>query len=149
MSKTTVTVNIQAPVENTFAYVSETTNLPSVWPSMVEVKDFERLPNGGARFRWVYKMLGMRLEGMSEDLEYVKNQRIVSKSSGGIDSTITWIFAPDGEKTKLALEAEYNVSIPLVGRVAEFLIILINERELREMLYAIKINVEKAIPPES
>ena len=41
------TITINAPVEKIFSYVEEPTNLLEYWPSMVEVKDVEPLPNGG------------------------------------------------------------------------------------------------------
>ena len=46
MAKGETTITINASVEKVFAYVNEPTNLPEVWPSMVEVKDVQRLPNG-------------------------------------------------------------------------------------------------------
>ena len=54
-------------MEKVFEYVDDAHNLPEIWPSMVEVSDVERLPNGGNKMRWVYKMAGMRFEGTSED----------------------------------------------------------------------------------
>lgn len=63
MAKVKKTISINAPVEKVFGYFEEPTNLPEIWPSMVEVKDVQRLPNGGTSFRFVYKMLGVRLEG--------------------------------------------------------------------------------------
>ena len=89
MVKGETTITINAPVERVFDYVNEPTNLPEIWPSMVEVKDVQRLPNGGNSFGWVYKMAGVRFEGISEDTEYVPNQRVVSKSTGGrLDSRL-------------------------------------------------------------
>jgi uncharacterized membrane protein len=130
MAKGETTLTINAPVDKVFGYVNEPTNLPEIWPSMVEVKDVQRLPNGGTSFRWVYKMAGMRFEGTTEDTEYVPNQRVVSKSTGGIESTFIWTFQPEDGGTKLTVEVEYTVPIPLLGKVAEASIVRQNEREL-------------------
>ena len=75
MVKAVKTITIKAPVEKVFDYLSEPTNLPEIWPSLVEIKDVQKLPSGGNRNRWVYKMAGIRLEGTSEseDTECVPN----------------------------------------------------------------------------
>jgi len=71
MVKAVKTITIKAPVEKVFDYINEPTNLPEFWPSLVEIKDVQKLPRGGTRKRWVYKMAGIRLEGISEGTEYV------------------------------------------------------------------------------
>ena len=142
MAKVEKSATINAPVEKVFGYISEPANLPEIWPSMVEVKDVQRLPNGGNSFGWVYKMAGMRFEGTSEDTEIVANQRSVSKSKGGIDSTITWTFQPEAGGTKVTFEAEYTVPVPLVGKLAESFIVKQNEREAELILANLKAKME-------
>ena len=85
---------IHVPMERVFGYVADPSHLPEFWPSMMEVKDVEPLPNGGHRFRWLYKMAGMRFEGASECVEYVPNQGFVGKYTGDIEGTATWTFLP-------------------------------------------------------
>ena len=142
MVKGETIITINASVEKVFAYVNEPTNLPGIWPSMVEVKDVQRLPNGGTSFRWVYKMAGVRFEGTTKDTEYVPNQRVVSKSTGGIESLFTWTFQPQDGGTKVTVEVEYTVPIPLLGKVAEVLIVKQNERELELVLANLKAKME-------
>jgi uncharacterized protein YndB with AHSA1/START domain len=142
MAKVRKTITINAPVEKVFGYIGEPTNLPAVWPSMVEAKDVQRLPNGGTSFRWVYKMAGVRFEGTSEDTEYVANQRVVSKTKGGIESTVTWTAEPEAGGTKVTFEAEYTVPIPLLGKLAEALIVKQNERESETLLANLKARIE-------
>ena len=129
MAKVEKTITINAPVEKVFSYVEEPTNLPEIWPSLVEAKDVQRLPNGGTSFRWVYKMAGVRFEGISEDAQYVANQRTVTKSTGGIESTVTLTYQPEDGRTKVTSESEYTVPIPLLGKLAEAFIIKANQRE--------------------
>ena len=129
MAKTVKSITINAPVEKVFDYISEPTNLPEIWPSLVEVKDVQKLPSGGTRNRWVYKMAGIRLKGTSEDTEYVPNQRIVSKTKGGAESTQTWMFQPEAGGTKVTFEVEYTVPIPVLGKLAEAIIVKMNEHE--------------------
>jgi uncharacterized membrane protein len=133
---------INAPTEKVFGYINEPANLPEIWPSMIEAKDVEKLPNGGNRFRWVYKMAGMRFEGTSEDTECVDCERLVSETKGGIESTIDWRFQPEGDGTKTGFEVEYKVPIPLLGRLAESFIVRQNENEMDVLLANLKDRME-------
>ena len=142
MAKVKKTITINAPVEKVFGYVSEPTNLPEIWPSLVEVKDVQRLPNGGTSNRWVYKMAGIRLEGTSEDTEYVPNQRRVAKTKGGVQSTQTWTFQPEAGGTKVTFEVEYTVPIPVLGKLAEAVIVKMNEHEGDLLLDNLKARME-------
>ncbi len=142
MPKVERTIIINAPVEKVFDYWAEPTNVPEFWPSMVEVKDVQRLPNGGNSFRWVYKMAGMRFEGTSEDTEVVANQRTVSKNKGGIESTITMMFQPEDGGTKLTIQTEYTVPVPLLGKLAEAFIVKQNEHETELLLANLKAKME-------
>ena len=141
MAKTVKTINIKAPVEKVYDYISEPTNLPEIWPSLVEIKDVQKLPSGGTKERWVYKMAGIRLEGTSES-EDTKNQRIVSKSKGGVKSTQTWMFQPEAGGTKVTLEVEYTVPIPVLGKLAEAIIVKMNEHEVELILANLKVRME-------
>jgi len=142
MAKVEKTITINAPVEKVFGYVSMKTNLPDIWPSMVEAKDVQPLPNGGNSFRWVYKMAGMKFEGTSEDSEFIVNQSIVSKTKGGISSTITWTFQSEAGGTKVTFDAEYTVPIPLLGKLAEAIIVKQNNKEAELLLANLKERME-------
>ncbi|MCJ7662314.1 MAG: SRPBCC family protein [Anaerolineales bacterium] len=135
-------ITIDAPVEKIYEFINEPTNLLEVWPSMVEATDIERLPNGGTKFNWKYKMAGMTFNGSSEDIEVIAGERIVSKTKGGIDSTITWIFEGEETKTNLTIETEYTVPVPLLGKLAEKFIVKTNDRETETILKNMKDRLE-------
>jgi len=142
MAKITRDILINAPVEKVFEYGSDPANQPEYWPSMIEVKDVKRLPGGGANFDWVYKMAGVRLKGSTTTTEYVKNERIVTKSTGGIESTFTYQYKPEGEGTRLSVDMEYKVPVPVLGKLAEALIVKLNEREADSTLANLKDRLE-------
>ena len=142
MAKLEKTITINAPVEKIFNYISQPTNLPEFWPSLVETSDVQELPNGGHSNRWVYKMAGIRLEGTSEDVEYVTNQRLVSKTKGGVESTQTWMFQTEAGGTKVTFEVEYTVPIPVLGKLTEAIIVKMNEREGESLLANLKARME-------
>jgi len=142
MAKLEKTITINAPVEKVFGYVGEPSNLPEIWPSLVEIKDVQPLPTGGKSYRFVYKMAGLRLEGTGQHTEYVPNQRIVAKNKSGIESTVTWIFQPEAGGIKVTIEAEYTVPIPVLGKLAEAIIVKMNDREGELILANLKARME-------
>ena len=142
MAKVARSILINAPVEKVFAYINDPANLPEIWPSMIEAMDIERLPNGGNRFRWAYKMAGMRFEGSSEDTECVANERVVSETKGGIESTIAWVLRPEAGGTEATIDADYTVPVPLLGRLAESFIVRQNENEMEVLLANLKDRME-------
>jgi uncharacterized membrane protein len=143
MAKVERTITINAPVERVFGYMTEPTTLPEIWPSMVEVKDVKRTPEHiGTTFQWAYKMAGMRFEGSSTVIEYVANQREVTKSERGISSTFVWTYQPEDGGTRLTVEVEYTIPVPLLGKLAEAFIAKQNEHEAEVMLANLKARME-------
>ncbi len=142
MAKITREILINAPVEKVFEYHSNPMNQPEYWPSMLEVKDIEEQPGGGRNYNWVYKMAGIRLNGSTETTEFVENERIVTKSSGGVESTFTYTYKPEGEGTRLTMELEYVVPVPVIGKLAEGFILKTNEREADTVMGNLKDRLE-------
>jgi uncharacterized protein YndB with AHSA1/START domain len=141
MSKMEMSVTINAPVERVFEYVSNPENLPEIWPSLIEVNNVKELPNGDYSYDYVYKMVGMRLTGSSEDT-VVSNERIVSVSTGGIESKITFLFQPEDGGTNFTVEAEYTVPVPVLGKFAESVIVRQAENEVEIILDNLKTMME-------
>ena len=142
MAKLEKSVTIKAPVGKVFDYLSDPRNFPEVWPSMVAVKDVQPSPKGGNNFSWTYKMAGMNFEGASEVLEYTANQRTIVENKKGIPSKFVWTYQPEAGGTRLTVQVEYTVPIPLLGRLAEAFIIKQNENEMDVMLANLKARLE-------
>jgi len=87
-------------------------------------------------------MAGIHLEGTTEGVESIANQRIVSKTKGGVESTQTWMFQPEGDETKVTFEVEYTVPIPVLGKLAEAIIVKMNEHEGEVILANLKTRME-------
>lgn len=138
MAKITRTTTINAPVEKVFAFMSDPTNLPEIWPSLLEVKNINPSPVGGYNYSWAYKMAGMRFEGDSETTEYITNQRTVTKSTKGLESTFVYTYEPEDSGTKLTMEIEYTVPIPLLGKLAEAIIVKLNQNEADVLIANLK-----------
>ena len=133
---------INAPIEKVFRYWQDPTNRLEVWPSLIEVTDVKELPDGGHSWRWVYKLGGVRFEGSSKDIEFVPNQRIVDKSTGGIESTFIWTFEPQDGGTRVGIEVEYTIPVPVLGKLAESIIVKLNENEADLVFENLKARLE-------
>ncbi len=129
MAKVEKEVTVNVPIEKIFRFISEPSNLPEFWPSLMEIKDVQSLPNGGYSARWVYKMAGMRFEGTGEYTQIVPNKSFVIETKGGIRSTITWTFRSRANITRVTLTIEYKIPIPLLGKLAEAIIVKMNDQE--------------------
>jgi len=142
MATLTKSILINAPAEKIFAYIADPVSLLEIWPSMVDARDVQTLPNGGNKFKWTYKMAGIRLEGISEDIEFVPPRKTVSKTTGGIEGTVAWLIEPTPAGTKVTVEDEYIVPLPVIGKLAEAVIVKLNEHEAEVLLANLKTRME-------
>jgi uncharacterized protein YndB with AHSA1/START domain len=141
MPKINNSINISAPVEKVFAYVTDPMSTLEWFVGMTEVTD---VTGSGAdqHSRWTYTMIGIPFHGESKFTEYVPNQRTVSKQEGGITSIITYTFAPHEGGTKLGMDIDYTIPVPVLGKLAEKLVFKRNQREAAMSMQNIKERLE-------
>ncbi len=142
-------IEINAPVQQVFDFVTQPTNLPKIWPSMVEVNNVRRDANGQHEFDWVYKMAGMRFNGHAKTLQVRQNEFVETKNEAGIPSTFRWSYEARGNTTRVTLEIDYSVPTPVFGRLAEAVVVKLNEREAETMLANLKTTCEAAPQPSA
>ena len=135
-------ITIKVPPEKVFDYFVDPTHLPEFWPSMIEVKDIKPLPNGGHRYHWLYKMAGVKFEGDTETVELVKNEKLVSKVEGGIESRFDWQFKPENGFTRMTVKADFKVPPTLLGKLKEPFLVKLNEHEAEILLANLKDRME-------
>lgn len=143
MVSVTKSIHIDAPVGKVFAFMQEPKNLPEIWPSMQEVRNIEPAKaTGGNNYDWTYKMAGMKFDGRTETEEVVNNQRVVVTSKGGIESRWVWNYTADGNATLVTVKIDYTVPVPVLGKLAESIIVKQNDREIDVMLDNLKLRTE-------
>ena len=71
----------------------------------------------------------MRFEGNAEYTKIVPNEFFVIETKGGIMSTIAWTFRSLKDKTRVTFMVEYKVPVPLLGKLAEAIIVKMNDNE--------------------
>ena len=135
-------IMVQAPLEKIFNFVIKPSNLPQIWPSLIEIKDEQSLPNGRYRAKWVYKMGGIHFQGTSEVTDIIPNCWFTSKTWGAINSTITWTFRAKDSKTRITVTTDYQVPVRGLNRLAEAVIVKMNEQEANLMLTNLRAKLE-------
>ena len=135
-------IDIDAPIEKVFDYMADPQQYVEIWPSMVEVKNCEESLHGGVDFDWVYKMCGMPFKGRSKVVEFVENERSVSVNEEGIRSKFIWEYKPHNGGTAVDLNVEYTVPMPVLGKLAEKVIVKLNENEAETLLNNLKAVME-------
>ena len=128
MVKVERSILINAPVEKVFSYISDPNNELESIPSITDIRDVTG-EGVGRKWGWSYKMVGFNLKGESEVTEYIPNQRLVTKSKGGIVSTWTYTFNPENGGTRMNVVVEYTIPIPVLGKVGERMVLNRTERE--------------------
>jgi uncharacterized membrane protein len=143
MAVVETSIEIDAPVEKVFGYLQEAEANVEWLPGMMEVKDIKKTEDYvGTHFRWIYKMAGLRFEGETTVIEHIPNKKVVTQTKGGIHSTWTFTFEPKDGGTKLSIKVDYKVPIPVLGKLAEILVLKQNEREASLALSNIKERME-------
>lgn len=136
---------INSSVETVYNYICDHNNEPNWMPGMIEVSLISGSGDSvGDRYKWKYKMAGMIFDGETTITEIIPNKKIVTDSKGGIKSTFTFIFEPIEEGTLLELNIDYTIPVPVLGKIAEKIILGKNEREADLAMENIKIQVENS-----
>jgi len=141
MPKINNSINISAPVEKVFAYIDDPLTSLEWFVGMTEVTDVTG-SGVGQHFHWKYNMVGIPLRGETTVSEHVPNERRVVEGKGGVTSTFTFTFAPHEGGTKLGMDIDYTIPVPVLGKLAEKLVFKRNQREAQMSMENIKERLE-------
>ena len=134
-------IEIKAPVDKVFSYLDDPKNSTEWINNMIEVNDVTG-SGVGKHFNWIWNMAGIKFKGESTYTEDTPNKRIVFKSKGGIDATWDYKFESQKNVTILDLDIEYSIPVPVLGKLAEKLILKHNERDAEMALGNLKDRLE-------
>ncbi len=108
----------------------------------MEISNIQEKADGKKSYDWVYKMGGMKFNGKSETVEFIPNKRIVVNNPKGIKSKFTWDYEQEGSRTRLNLNAEYVIPVPLLGKLAESAVTKHGDEEADDLLANLKAKME-------
>lgn len=139
MKKINRTIDIKAPAQRVYDFLTQPSNLPSIWPNMVSVSNIVARAGGAHDFDWVYKMAGLHFKGHARTEEAQPGKLVRMRNEGGIPSTFLWTYQGlDGSGTRLSVEIEYTIPAPVIGKIAEAIVAKINERDADTLLANLK-----------
>ena len=122
MARITKTVNIKAPPEKVFAFMLSD-KMNEVWGRWLEGKWISEGPIGvGSVSHWTPKEeFKIKGEWDEEIVEFEKNKKIVMRTvkDSKLNMTITGLFEPTTEGTKLTYIDEYEVPYSLLGKLVD------------------------------
>ncbi len=139
MKKINRTIDIKAPAQRVYDFLTQPSNLPSIWPNMVSVSNIVARAGGAHDFDWVYKMAGLHFKGHAKTEEAQPGKLVRMRNEGGIPSTFLWTYQGlDGSGMRLSVEIEYTIPAPVIGKIAEAIVAKINERDADTLLANLK-----------
>jgi len=135
-------IYVDVDPETAFDYMDVPEHQAEISPSLSAVETVEELPTGGKRATYTYRMAGIPLDGEVRAVTYEPPERIVFGMTGGIEGSIEWTFAPEGDGVRIGYAADYDLPIPVLDRLAAPFVRTYNERELTTTLRNLKTRLE-------
>lgn len=130
-------IEIRASAGQVFTYLADPENDPEWVPSLMEVRNISG-HGSELRYEWTYKMVGFKLDGETRTVEHVPNKRMLMTTRGGVDSKWIYELTPTATGTRFDLSVEYEIPLPVLGKLAEKLVARANERELEVAIQNVK-----------
>ena len=151
MIKIEKSIVIEGPVEEVFAYASDLVHAREYFTGVEKVSDVRSLPSGGYSFKSVNKVDGLHTEMTSEDVAFVRNERMVARARGALDEMLlTATFERlEGGKTQVTCIEEHTLQGGILGKLGEpfFAKYLDHAAELTQA--SLKACIETGVPAEA
>lgn len=138
-------IRINAPASKIYEYVTNPTNLPEIWPSMLEVSNVTRNPDGSHSFDFVYKMAGFRFNAHAATVKVIREKYVEVETKVGVTSIFRWSYKGTDGVTEIKLHVDYELPLPLLGKLAESFLVRLNERECEHLLASLKDRMEEPL----
>ena len=85
-------------------------------PGMTMAPVYEASGREGSVYEWSFTIVGVPQKGITIITEYEPGKRLSMRNLGAIESTSTMTFEAENEGTRVTLNGESRLTIPLIGR---------------------------------
>ena len=146
MSKVREEIDIEAPVEEVFAFFDDVGNAAVLVPALVEVTRVEELDGGGRRVEYTTRSRGGELvEASSEHLVHDPPRRTVTRGvQSGVTTTSTREFVESTSgATRVVATVEWSVPVKWVAGIVTAPLRGPLRRSLRASLASAKAEIEE------
>lgn len=145
MPAITEKIIINAPPEKVFRFIINTDNWTEYVTSLTDITDLSSpAMEPGTTFKWEYRMLGVKLNGVGRVTENVANRSFGMKMEGSIPLAEHYTLAPVDGGTEMTVSLEYEIPNRVLERIANTrLVEKLNRREAENVLAKVKLLCEE------
>lgn len=113
MMRMTKTMHVDAEPEEVMSVLFDASVNP---PGMSMAPVYEPAGIEGSVYEWSFKIAGVPQKGIQIITEYVPGERLAFRDFGAMESTGTMTFEPEDTGTRVTLDTEARLTIPVIGR---------------------------------
>ena len=145
MAKLTKSVEIKAPPEKVFAFLTDTEKLNEIAKGDVEYKQTSKGPwRVGTTMHWISKAGGQQAEADMEVTEFEKNKKATISTVGASKLKLkqTCAFEPTANGTKVTFIADYTLPYSILGKIIDKLKV---QKDLEKSIERQAMDMKKAL----
>ncbi len=145
MTRIAESVEVNAPVEEVFAFASDWRYWEKWWLSVSDFRPTTEVTRGnGTRYAYKAWVAGLTVDLEAEIRDFVENVGWRATGSKGIPHRTQWVFEAHGDTTRLTYILEYSLPIPLLGPLLDILLMRPGwRRRLQKSLQNLKLHFEE------
>ncbi len=120
MPKVEQHIKIDRPVEEVFSLIADQPEqIAAWWPTFDLQQRITPAPTKtGSVLRYVYDMMGIRIKGQQQVQEFVRNERLITRTISGFDSIFDFQFQALGrDTTVLTIIFDYRLPGALLSQL--------------------------------
>ncbi len=124
MAKINKSINIQAPIEKVFAFMTDPENFAKAQPPESETKIIakpEGPPGVGRTWKMSMKAGGQIYKWDAKITEFMENQKVTGSQTGGPFKRLEWTqsFESINGSTKYSITSEYKMPYSMLGKIID------------------------------
>jgi uncharacterized membrane protein len=142
MAEISKAIDIEAPIQTVFDYVTNPRNTVSYSPQFTKFDAVSEPEVGlGAKVEAAGSYMGMTIKTTLEVTEFEQNKKFVSRSTKGVKSTSTWEFKEiSPEKTEVRFTSDYSLPGRGIGWLLDKMLI---EKDVEKTTIETLVNLKK------
>jgi uncharacterized membrane protein len=144
MTRIEASVEINAPVEEVFAFASDWRRWGEWWEGVSDFRPTTETTRGnGTRYAYRAWVAGLTVNLETEIQDFVENAGWRGIATKGMPHTTQWVFEAKGDVTRLTYILEYRLPLPVLGALLDSLLMRPGwRRRLENSLRNLKLRFE-------
>jgi steroid delta-isomerase-like uncharacterized protein len=149
MTRVEASIDINAPVEEVFAFASDWRRWEDWWEGVSRFRPTTELARGnGTRYAYKAWVAGVTLNLETEIHDFVENVGWRGEVIKGPPHTTQWVFEAKDNATRLTYILEYRLPVPVLGVLLDSLLMRPGwQRRLENSLENLRLHFERQVLP--